>query len=439
MGKALAIFGMLVVNVMGAPDPPDSQKEEKSLPQEAGIRLPLWLTLGGEYRVRVEAQDGINYSSVHDLYQLGRARFHLRIAIARWLNLYAESQDARIYFNQAIPSTLPYEDTWNLRQAYIQLGDPKDGRLDLIAGKQVLSFGDERVIGPSDWTNAARTFDAVRLNLHFSKSQVSLFASSVVAENNRALEHDNEGNNLHGVYGSLEHVIPQAKFEPYVLWRVAPDRPAFTASTLPGKLNEVTTGFRAAGKLPRNFDYDVEMNIQTGSLGVRSIRAWSGFWRAGRSFPNVRLAPRIFVESSYATGTRDPQGTVWQTFDQIYPSNHDKLGFADQIGRRNIRQVRLGAQQTLKSGWKLRQTYESFWLATVNDALYSNGGTVAVAALPGASSHVGQEVDVTVEYQARFGLLFEAGYAYLFRGQFLRQAGRRRDFQYPFISVTYKF
>jgi hypothetical protein len=49
----------------------------------------------------------------------------------------------------------------------------KVGRTSLLAAS-------ERVIGPSDWTNTARTFDAVRLDVHQTGYKVSLFALSVV-------------------------------------------------------------------------------------------------------------------------------------------------------------------------------------------------------------------------------------------------------------------
>ena len=61
----------------------------------------------------------------------------------------------------------------------LKLGN-SEGRLDVIGGRQVLSFGDERVIGPADWLNTGRTFDAVRMDLRHAGSTVSLFASSVV-------------------------------------------------------------------------------------------------------------------------------------------------------------------------------------------------------------------------------------------------------------------
>jgi len=54
----------------------------------------------------------------------------------------------------------------------------------------------------------------------------------------------------------------------------------------PRALSEVTGGARIAGAFLGDFDYDVEMNKQTGSLGVYSMNAWPGHWNAGCTFKN---------------------------------------------------------------------------------------------------------------------------------------------------------
>jgi len=179
-----------------------------------------------------------------------------------------------------------------------------------------------------------------------------------------AVEHHLQGNNLYGVYGSFKNAIPKATLDPYVLWRLAPANAGLPETANRGHLNETTIGLRLGGALPAAFDYEIEMDRQTGSLGVNSIRAWAGYWSLGRKFRDVATAPRIFIESNYASGSKNPSGHTWGTFDQIYPSNHDKLAFSDQFGRKNIQQVRAGVEETIGKKWKLRQTYENVWLAT---------------------------------------------------------------------------
>ena len=89
--------------------------------------LPRWLRFGGEYRSRIEGEDGIKYEATNDAYLLSRFRFNLTIQPAKWISFFGETQDSRIFFNQHVPDAVPYQNTWDIRQAYVQIGS--SGRL----------------------------------------------------------------------------------------------------------------------------------------------------------------------------------------------------------------------------------------------------------------------------------------------------------------------
>ncbi|HWO35988.1 MAG TPA: alginate export family protein [Candidatus Acidoferrum sp.] len=400
---------------------------------------PSWFRIGGEYRGRLEGPTGIGFGSTNDFYFLDRLRLKLGIKPKDWLLFYGEVQDARIFFDHHIANANPYEDKWTLWQAYSQLGSSETGWVDALAGRQVLRFGDERVIGPSEWLNVGRTFNVARVDLHHPGYEVSVFASSVVPGDNSDLHNALPANNMYGVYGSFRNIVPKAAFEPYVLWRVAPSNAELSETLNRGHLNEVTVGLHWEGELPAAFNYDTEFDGQTGSLGPSSIAAWAGYASVGKTFRQVATAPHIYLEGNYASGTRNPNGHEWNTFDQIYPSNHDKLGFADQVGRRNLVHFRIGVEEEPTKKWKLKQQFESYWLATSNDNFYASSGAIAVAAHPGASRHIGNEFDLVAEYEVNKGLSFGFGYARMFAGQFLNQTTPGHDYSYPYAYFEYNF
>jgi Alginate export len=399
--------------------------------------LPGWLQFGGEYRNRYEGPSGIGFAQTRDFYLLDRLRVWVAIRPKNWLLFTGRVQDSRIFFNQHIPAANPYQDTWTLWEGYAQVGSSTEGWVDVIGGRQALQFGDQRVIGPSNWLNVGRTFNDVRVDLHHPGYVVSVFASAVVPGDNSYLHNALPGNNLYGVYGSFTNVVPKATFEPYVLWRVAPANSGLSEEVDHGHLNEVTIGLHWKGDLPKNFDYDSEFDGQTGSLGGRSISAWAGYAGLGKTFRSVAASPRVFVEWNYASGTKNPDGHTWTTFDQVYPSSHDKMGFADLVGRRNVVHFRTGVEEEPSKKWKLKQQFESYWLATTADNLYSSSGSIAVAAHPGASSHVGDELDLIFEYFLTQGLNFGFGYAHMFAGQFLKTVTPGYEYSYPYAYFEY--
>jgi hypothetical protein len=170
-----------------------------------------------------------------------------------------------------------------------------------------------------------------------------------------------------------------------------------------------------------------------------SIGAWAGYAGVGKTFPKVAAAPRVFIEGNYASGTKNPKGRDWNTFDQLYPSNHDKFGFTDQVGRRNLVQFRVGVEESVGKKWKFKEAFEGFWLATSNDNFYSSSGAISVPATPGASRHIGNELDLVAEYEWNNGLNFGFGYARLFAGEFLKTTTPGHDYGYPYAYVEYNF
>jgi hypothetical protein len=402
--------------------------------------LPQWIQFGGQFRDRAESQTGLGYAPVNDAYDLTQLRFGIYLQLTKWLELVGVTQDSRVFLNQHVPNAPPYQNIWDIREAYARFGSPSEGWINLVAGRQMFSFGDERVIGPSDWSNMGRTFDTIRLDVHPPGIKVSIFAASVINAIDGRIDRHIEGNNIYGIYNSLAHLIPHATLEPYVLWRVAPGSVPLPETAGHGHLSEVTGGARFAGTLLDNFEYDIEMNKQTGSLGRYSVDAWAGHWNAGYIFKNAPAQPRPFVEYNYASGNKNPNGNTWGTHDQIYPSAHDKMDFADQFGWKNIKDLRAGASENVAPKWTLTEIFNDLWLATKNDAVYGSSGAIAIAAHPGATSkHLGIELDLIAEYRQNLHVTYGIGLAHLFTGQFLNEATRGKDYNYPFAYVTYGF
>lgn len=428
-------------NAEPAATPPDTHDPPDWLFPVAKLdeALPDWLRIGGNYRSRFEGPTGIGYAGVSDAYLLSRLRLRVEIVPTSWLLLESEVQDARVFFNHHVPSGNPNEDTFTLWEGYAQVGNSNSGWADALAGRQALRFGDERVIGPSNWLNVGRTFNVARVDLHHPGYKISLFASSVLPGDNNELHSVVPGNNLYGIYSSFENLVPDATFEPYVLWRLAPASSPLSETVGHGHLNEVTYGLHWKGTLAYSLDYDMEFDGQTGSLGRYSIGAWAGYAGIGKQFRNWTLAPRFFLETNYASGTSNLRGRHWGTFDQLYPSNHDKFGFADQVGRRNLEQFRVGVEEEPTRRWKLKQTFEGYWLATSHDNFYASSGAITVPAHPGASRHIGNELDAVAEYTWSSGISFGFGYARLFAGDFLKSTTHGHDYVYPFAYLQYNF
>src|SRR5690242_9883284 len=139
----------------------DAAPAPKNLSDHLNEELPRWLRLSGEYRVRFEGLgNGAFKSDNDDAYVLGRARVNTTVIPTRWLKLQFQGQDAQVWGRNAKPDGPPYEDTFDVRQAYVEVGSLESSKLGLRVGRQELFFGEQRLIGHLNWTNTARSFDA---------------------------------------------------------------------------------------------------------------------------------------------------------------------------------------------------------------------------------------------------------------------------------------
>src|SRR3954468_1960360 len=135
-----------------------SAQERSLLTNE--LQLPKWVTMNAQIRERIEGQHGLGYVAGNDQdFLLHRYRFGIGIQPVSWLRFYGEAQDARVSWPTTDANT---RNRIDLRQAYVAIGRENDW-WNVKAGRQILSFGSERMIGGSDWTNVTRVFDAVKL------------------------------------------------------------------------------------------------------------------------------------------------------------------------------------------------------------------------------------------------------------------------------------
>lgn len=422
-----------------APAKPAAAAPMKLVTDGFNRSLPKWLHFNGEYRSRFEGLEGLAFKPTNsDAFLLSRVRLNMKVSPTSWMRFQVQAQDAQVMGRNAKPDGPPYEDTFDLRQGYMEIGSSDKPTFTLRVGRQELFFGEMRLVGHLNWTNTARSFDAARVTIKYGNYKVDAFASSVVNLREARFDKSSGGNDLHGAYGSIEKLIPKATIEPYVFWRIG--RGTKTEGGAPGVLNRKVYGGRIVGKLPAHLDYGAEMVDQQGSVGADTISAWAGHWVMGYTLPKIKKTTRLIAEYNYASGDKTAGDGRQQTFDQLYPTGHDKLGLADQVGWKNIHDVRSGVEFKATKKLSMNGNYHSWWLASRTDALYNAAGAVLVKVGSGAAGRfVGQEADIQAAYALRPELSLAGGYANVFPGTFLKNATPGKPYRFSFAMATYSF
>lgn len=136
----------------------------------------------GEMRQNVYDFDSSRSAVTDDSWLLIRLRLGVEWQPVEWLLVALQAQDVRESFSNRpdipLQNGAEGDDAFDLRLASIEVGNPS--RFSVKLGRQVLAYGDERLVGPLEWLNFSRTFDALNLHLQREGWWLDAFTSSVV-------------------------------------------------------------------------------------------------------------------------------------------------------------------------------------------------------------------------------------------------------------------
>ncbi|MBZ5607110.1 MAG: alginate export family protein [Acidobacteriia bacterium] len=447
---AMSPFGSADSGSDGAEPKPDAAKDsdspaapevaKASSAQEAEPKplLPAWLKLSAVLRGRYEAPSGTSVANATlDEYYLSRLRLEVQIKPTPWLRLVAQGQDARAFGYNAVTQPNTIYNPLDLRLAYAEASYEASTSVKFRAGRQELNFGGGRLVGTPDWGTPAKSYDAMDVTLSRGGAKLDLFAGSIVWIDPSRFDRHKTGEHLYGAYGSVKGWAPGAIVEPYVLFKQA-----LKVTGEQGGMGDallVTPGVRVAGQAPNRIDYTAEFAIQRGSYSADPVSAMAGSYVAGWTLNDSKIKPRVSLEYNHASGDKSAKDGARGTFDQLYASNHQYYGIADQVGWKNLRNPRIGFDFVATKRVKLRADFNEFYLATTQDGLYNASGTRTVLNTHASSRHVGSEADFQVQYQWSEGLQFGIGFARLFAGEYLKQSTKADGYSYPYVCFTKKF
>ncbi len=466
----------LGISAFAGPEAKSDFKPERKIEQPLLSFADGLVQFDVEARARAEVRnnnrdfdDSINDDN-DDSWLITRFRLGLAIKPARWLKLYAQMQDTREIDSDRpnIPGVRGTEggDEFDLRQGYVEFADYQEFPVGLTIGRQPLSYGDRRVIADSQWANFGRTFDAAKLRIQATRFSLEGFVGRPVQIKEHVFDDSDSADNVAGLYGSTEKVGRQTT-DLYYIYRskddLQPDldptnkvdaRGSYTGN--PQRVSTIGTRWKSrAGELS-GWDYGLEAAVQWGEVwtGDRATtprldqRAWAMHLEGGYTFEKATWKPRLGLEYNYATGDKDPKDGESESFQNLYPSNHEKYGFIDEFSWRNLHDARFQMNVKPAKTVDVELSYHAFWLAEATDYWYrSNGFSPLRTKTPdgrdvrtiGARCFAGHEIDFVVKWKPLKRLNIDAGYSHFFAGDYLRDTGPSDDADFGYVQTQLLF
>ncbi|MBI4660737.1 MAG: alginate export family protein [Verrucomicrobia bacterium] len=429
--------------------------------------------VGGQFRLRFEHKEHFAAPGVpgaadfrrvggnsDNTYWLLREKFHLGYAPCPWFSIYGEARDSSSQKDDRNPN--PEADVFDLHQALLSLGNAKEWPITAKVGRQEMIYGDERLIGASDWGNVGRVFDAAKLRFENKDLWVDGFMSRVVLVDDNNFNEANDYDFFSGVYASTRTLVPKQETQLYVLARnaspeslaaIGPGLPALLTGATPRDI--YTVGLRIKS-LPGQFggwDYEAELAGQFGRFKFAAAgpsldhTAFAGHVAGGYTWTEALASPRLGLEYNFATGDSDPADGEHGTFENLFPTNHKSYGYMDFVSWQNLHDARLAAAVRPCQKVMVTADYHAFWLADTQDFFYQVNGAARTAAgygiNPNADAYAGSEVDLVVTYAIRPRAMAQAGYGHFFVGDYVKDSlqgvGGASDADYIYVQLVVSF
>lgn len=408
---------------------------------------PCKLDISANLRLRYEYQKGFDVRSyrpeAEDGLLLTRIMLDFNLRFTKQTSALLQVRDARAVDSRLGPSDFPLnnpiEDWCDIRQAFVEWSHIAGSPLGIKAGRQQISYGDQRVFGPGLWGNTGRfAWDAVILKADLTPFRFDLWAGRYVKNRpdrwpNRTFR-DPTAFVVYGVVKGLPVALDVFHAIKYDGSGSVPGEKSF------GNLRSYSSGMQTRGHITRQIDYTATFVCQLGKYSGDDIRAYG----ANAGVGVTALIPwetRLAAQYTWGSGDRDPYDGVHETFDGVFGgADINFYGDLNLFYWANLRDHELDFHVTPCDRIRILAEYHYFTLDQARDAWYTTGLKPLRRDYSGnAGTSLGHELDFRAVYSPAGTLEILLGYGHFSACSYVRNTGDEASVDGLFLQSTYAF
>ena len=432
-------------------------------------------TISGDARVRAESRTNPNFAaSKADTFVQQWARLGLNYAISQDVDMFTQLQYSKNWGGAGTTAGAANDSSYQtgsgnaggannvngllgVRQAFIIIRNLGVDGLSLKVGRQLVVMGNHRLFGHFDWNNQAFSHDGV--TFQYNQPTYEIWGGWLHAGNSDAV---NSGASAGAVTSAssgganADILFTRVAFKPMAglaiepLWVWQNNKAGAGAGVVGGDATTAhapgqsrhTLGGRVAYRQDM-FDGTFESYWQTGHFdsGVDnrnvSINAVAMAIEGGITFKDVPMNPRLGAEFNYASGDGSGRDCVTNTtggvtscqgnantFENLYPTNHIVMGYADRMAWRNMVGYSGSLQLNPTQSTHLETRYWLFRKANSNDCWYTANQSCQGAPITNVTTDNSLYKELDVIFTMFFKnnkVAWQTGGAYLWAGHGMDQ------------------
>jgi len=413
-----------------------------------GIRIGLFtLDFGGQARMRYESDDGFTLKGYepggHDRLLLERIRLDLSARFKEGPRLFLQLQDAHAFLtrftDEDFPQSSPIQDTLDIRQLYVEWLRIGESPIGFRAGRQQISYGDQRVFGPGNWGNTGRfAWDAAMLKIDAPWFWIDAWVGKYLLYKSEVWPDRDIDHFLTFVCYTHIKELPFRLDLFYVLKRDSSGKVAGESGS--GNLLSHTMGLQAEGHEFGVLDASATFAAQFGRYGKDALRAFGASGKLGIT-PPIAWKPRLGGQYTWGSGDSNPTDGVHGTFDGVYGGRDIFFyGYLNLFFWANLRDAEIDFSLEPQRALAFYVEYHHFRLDQAADAWYTTGLKTYSRDPTGRSGMtLGNELDFRVVWTLWNHLELMTGGGRFFPGSFVKNTGPAAGAVWFFFQSAYSW
>ena len=238
-----------------------------------------------------------------------------------------------------------------LQQAYVTGLYSKQLRFDTKLGRFEMQFGDEYVVGVTEFAQTSFSHDGVMLSRDYANAgfKFDSWVTKVVdGTKNPLTPTPDDSAYMAGIYGNYYGAQSKMKIpgtiEPYYIfiWD-AREQPGVAAGFDPSDIH--TGGVRWYHDMATKDKAGLGWNVNVNGQYQEELK-WSTDTRITYTMPTVKYRPKVFGQFAYASGDHDDPG-----YNPLYQDGHSRFGWADFFTFSNLAIFGGGVHFTPMENW----------------------------------------------------------------------------------------
>lgn len=398
-----------------------------------------YLTLGGEYRARMDRTENAGFGTEDETSYLQRINFHAALNFGQRVKVFAEFYHG---YSSAGEVVLQSDDL-DFHQAFIdwKLMNQDGKRLSLRLGRQELGYGSSRLVGIRNGPNMRRAFDMAKVSLQLKKAKMDAFYGSEVLvspdafDNNSVLIDPDVANpTLWGVY--INRSISQnIRFLEFYYLGFASDFSVY--NDVAGAETRHAFGLRSYGAFGR-FTYNTELIGQVGEVGNSDVLAYNFETDWKYTLSKEGWKPQVGLKLDWSSGDQEAGDNEVGTFNPYFV-NPGIYSLASVNTPANMTSLHPNVGLRPLEKLFVYVDYAVFFRTQTADGFYAPPRFLARPAGGSNERLLGQTIGLLVNYEFNRNIGFDVVTYYFITGEFLEETGEAENRAFIAPTLTFKF